>query len=107
MARQAQRFHSFSSGRTVLPSRGPASSWAVLGLLLALLGSEVVAQLGPASYRSLEDAAHNSEVILLGRILAIEGEREQFGQATYKVRLEVEEVIKGGDREHGSFYLFA
>ncbi len=50
---------------------------------------------------------HNSEVVLLGRILAIDGEREQLGQATYKIRLEVEEVLKGSDREHEYFYLFA
>ncbi len=84
-----------------------ASYLAVLGLFLVMLSSEVSGQLGPASYRSLEDMVHNSEVVLLGRILAIDGEREQLGQATYKISLEVEEVLKGGDREHEYFYLFA
>jgi len=83
------------------------SSVAVLGLFLAVLSSEAIAQLGPASYRSLEDMVHNSEVVLLGRILAIDGEREQLGQATYKIRLEVDEVIKGGDHDHEYFYLFS
>ncbi len=83
------------------------SSLAVLGLFLAMLSSEAIAQLGPASYTSLEDMVHNSEVVLLGRILAIDGEREQLGQTIYKIRLEVEEVIKGGDLDHDYFYLFA
>lgn len=80
---------------------------AVLGLFLAMLSSEAIAQLGPAGYRSLEDMVHNSEVVLVGRILAIDGEREQLGQATYKIRFDVEEAIKGGDRDHEYFYLFA
>lgn len=83
------------------------SCLVILGLFLQMLSSEAIAQLGPAGYRSLEDMVHNSEVVLLGRIIAIDGEREQLGQATYKVRLEVEEVIKGGDRDHEYFYLFA
>ncbi len=83
------------------------SSIAVLGLLVSLLSSDALAQLGPASYRSLQAVVHNSEMVLLGRILEIDGEREQLGQATYKIRFEVEEVIKGGHREQGYFYLFA
>jgi len=80
---------------------------AALTMLLALLSSDAMAQLGPASYRSLQAVVHNSEVVLLGKILAIDGEREQLGQATYKIRFEVEDVIKGGHREGGYFYLFA
>ncbi len=80
---------------------------AALSMLLALLSSDAMAQLGPASYRSLQAVVHNSEVVLLGKILAINGEREQLGQATYKIRFEVEDVIKGGHCEDGYFYLFA
>lgn len=83
------------------------SPLAALGMFLAMFSSEAIAQVGPASYRSLEDIVHNSEVVLLGRILAIDGEREQLGQATFKIRMEVEEVIKGGDSDHEYFYLFA
>ena len=83
------------------------SSLAILGLFLVMLSSEAIAQLGPASYRSLEDMVHNSEVVLLGRIIAIDGEREQLGQTTYKIRFNVEEAIKGGDLDHNDFYLFA
>jgi hypothetical protein len=83
------------------------SSIAVLSLYLAIHSSEAIAQVGPASYSSLESMVHNSEVVLVGRILDISGQREQLGQMTYKIRLEAEEVIKGEDRDHESFYLFA
>jgi len=54
----------------------------------------------------LEAVVHNSETVLLGKILKVEGEREQLGQMTYKIRFKVEEKIKGGDLL-GYFYLFA
>ncbi|PNY34453.1 hypothetical protein C2E31_23240 [Rhodopirellula baltica] len=76
-------------------------------LILGILNANANAQLGPASYRSLEDTVHNAEVVLLGRILAIDGEREQLGQSTFKIRFDVKEVIKSGDNVHESFYLFA
>lgn len=79
-----------------------ASSLAVL----AMFNSDAIAQRGPASYVSLEDMVHNSEDVLLGRILAIDGEHVELGQATCKIRFEVEEAIKGGNRDREHFYLF-
>lgn len=78
-----------------------------VGLLFTLVQPQAMAQLGPATYQCVETVIHNSQTVVVARITAIEGEREQLGQPTYKIRFEVEERIKGERDEQDYFYLFA
>ncbi|MDA7858596.1 hypothetical protein N9B12_00830 [bacterium] len=74
------------------------------------------AQVGPYTYRTLEERVLNSETVLVAKILKITGERRQLGQDTYKIAFETEKIIKGIkdaiprdelDSPSGYFYLFA
>lgn len=78
--------------------------------------SHLKAQLGPYSYRTVEERVLNSETVLIAKIKKITGERRQLGQDTYQVSLETEEIIKGSrktipkyqpESPTGYFYLFA
>lgn len=78
--------------------------------------SHLKAQLGPYSYRTLEERVLNSETVLIAKIKKITGERRQLGQDTYQIAFETEAIIKGTRERipkfqlgapNGYFYLFA
>ena len=78
--------------------------------------SHLKAQVGPYSYRTVEERVLNSEIVLVAKIKKITGERRQLGQDTFQIALETEEIIKGTkatipryqlDLPDCYFYLFA